>query len=112
MSSAVTRMFPISSDDLRLNVWEDVTSQGGNRYVDSPDHIGDYPFIRCLFVQVDYSLLDTDSNSISETASATNGWREGIINAVTAQATALWTSIIQDLTNTYSPEYISRPYKR
>jgi phage minor structural protein, N-terminal region len=106
MSSAVTRMFPISSDDLRLNVWEDVTSQGGNRYVDSPDHIGDYPFIRCLFVQVDYSLLDTDSNSISETASATNGWREGIINAVTAQATALWTSIIQDLTNTYSPEYI------
>lgn len=106
MSSVVTRMFPISSDDLRLNVWEDVTSQGGNRYVDSPDHIGDYPFIRCLFVQVDYSLLDTDSNSISETASATNGWREGIINAVTAQATALWTSIIQDLTNTYSPEYI------
>jgi phage minor structural protein len=106
MSSVVTRMFPISSDDLRLNVWEDVTSQGGNRYVDSPDHISDYPFIRCLFVQVDYSLLDTDSNSISETATATNGWKEGIINAVTAQATALWTSIIQDLTNTYSPEYI------
>lgn len=106
MSSVVTRMFPISSDDLRLNVWEDVTSQGGNRYVDSPDHISDYPFIRCLFVQVDYSLLDTDSNSISETATATNGWREGIINAITAQATALWTSIIQDLTNAYSPEYI------
>lgn len=106
MFSVVTRMFPISSDDLRLNVWEDVTSQGGNRYVDSQDHISDYPFIRCLFVQVDYSLLDTDSNSISETATATNGWREGIINAVTAQATALWTSIIQDLTNAYSPEYI------
>lgn len=106
MSSVVTRIFPISSDDLRLNVWEDVTSQGGNRYVDSPDHISDYPFIRCMFVEVDYSLLDTNSNSISETATATNGWREGIINAVTAQATALWTSIIQDLTNTYSPEYI------
>lgn len=106
MSSVVTRIFPISSDDLRLNVWEDVTSQGGNRYVDSPDHISDYPFIRCMFVEVDYSLLDTNSNSISETATSTNGWREGIINAVTAQATALWTSIIQDLTNTYSPEYI------
>lgn len=105
MSSVVTRIYPISSDDMRLNGWQDVTSQGGNSYVDS-SNISNYPFIRSTFVETDYSLVDTKSDSVSETATATANWMTGMITKVTTEATTLWNSVVNDLTHVRNAEYI------
>lgn len=109
MSSVITRLYPISSDDVRLNTWTDVTDQGGNTYVDSnTGRSSEYPFIRAQFVDVKYSLIDTDEKSISQTHAKTVEWEEGIVNTTTAIATTLWDSIKNDLTNTYSAAYIKQ----
>lgn len=111
-SSVITRLYPISSDDLRLNTWSDVPDQGGTSYYDtSAAKKALYPFIRSMFVELDYSLIDTNTKSHTRTADSTETWRTEILTTMTALATTLWNTVVTDLTNTYSPEYVQELIK-
>lgn len=69
-SSAVTRLYPISADGLRLYDATDMRylpPAQPTRYIDSTNHVEDYPFVRAAFVDAPYSLIDTDTNATVKT---------------------------------------------
>ena len=104
-SNIVTRLYPISSDDLRLNDYTDTTHQSGLTYVDS-SLISSYPFIRCAFVDIPRKLVDTTKNSNDPTAILTAQLTTTMYNKMYEKAEALWTAVCNDLTNTRNATYL------
>ena len=92
MSGVVTRLYPYSSDNVRLSRPEGNTNVP---YVDSV-HISDYPFVRAAFVKVDDKLVDTswELNAVNTDAAIyTHQAQVAITNAVKEYAQTLWTRI-------------------
>ena len=92
-SGIITRISPISQDNIRLD---------GTGYVDST-HILDYPVAHHKYETAPYTLVDTEATSSSQTAALT---RQAVA-AVSTQADTLshssWTTASG---NGYQPEYI------
>ena len=91
-SGVVTRLYPISADGIRLN---------GTGYVDS-DHIGDYPFIRILFAQAPYNLVDTDETHNNNTALMTRRQYDLLVARARLDSMATYNTA---LTNGWEREY-------
>lgn len=107
VSNVVTRIYPISSDDMRLNAWNDLDATGKStqQYVDG--NTSAYPYIRSAFLVVDRAeLIDTNSKSISDTRTHTLAWQEGIINKVRTVAKTLWQEVKKNEDQRFSPEYV------
>ena len=106
ISGVVTRVYPISGDGLRLNDYSDYDSEDhGESYVQS-DNYDKYPYIRSAFVDTDYELIDTDEDSHTDTSDSTAEWSDTIYDVLYAKAEELWETALDDLTNTYCPDYI------
>lgn len=94
----VTRLYPISQDDLRLKDDTDRRYIPGYeiRYIDSENE--SYPYVRAAFVEVPYSLIDTDIEAQVPTATAV--LTETVYNAVYDEIYRLmyefWTDILED----------------
>ena len=92
MSGVVTRLYPISSDNVRLQRPE------GNAtvpYVDSA-HLGDYPYVRAAFIKTDDKLVDTtwEANAVNTDAAIyTHQAQIAITNKVKEYAQTLWVRI-------------------
>lgn len=92
MSGVVTRLYPISSDNVRLQRPE------GNAtvpYVDSA-HLGDYPYVRAAFLKTDDKLVDTtwEANAVNTDAAIyTHQAQIAITNKVKEYAQTLWVRI-------------------
>lgn len=97
-SAVVTRLYPISQDDLRLKDDTDRRYIPGYeiRYIDSENE--SYPYVRAAFVEVPYSLIDTDIEAQVPTATAV--LTETVYNAVYDEIYRLmyefWTDILED----------------
>lgn len=107
VSNVVTRIYPISSDDMRLNAWDDLDATGKStqQYVDG--NTSAYPYIRSAFLVVDRAeLIDTNSKSISDTRTHTLAWQDGIINKVKSVAKTLWQEVKKNEDQRFSPEYV------
>lgn len=97
--------------DTETWTWNQYDSSGAhygekrNSFVDSK-HIHDYPYVRSAFLQSSYELLDTDTESNSETAQGTREWTAALLAVVEGKAEELWNAILNDTTNTYNAEYI------
>ena len=104
VSNVITRVYPISSDDMRLHTYPNTEYPDGQTYVDGSHSAS--PYIRSAFIGVDYSLLDTNEKSYSNTAIATRRWTEELYDAIYNKAEELWNTAKDDLTNTYCPAYI------
>ena len=92
MSGVVTRLYPISSDNVRLQRPE------GNAtvpYVDSA-HLSDYPYVRAAFIKTDDKLVDTtwEANAVNTDAAIyTHQAQIAITNKVKEYAQTLWVRI-------------------
>ena len=97
-SAVVTRLYPISQDDLKLKDDTDRRYIPGYeiRYIDSENE--SYPYVRAAFVEVPYSLIDTDIEAQVPTATAV--LTETVYNAVYDEIYRLmyefWTDILED----------------
>ena len=92
-SGIITRISPISQDNIRLD---------GTGYVDS-SHIYDYPVAHHKYETAPYTLVDTEATSPSQTATLT---RQAVA-AVSAQADTLSHSAWTTASGAgYQPEYI------
>ena len=92
-SGIITRISPISQDNIRLD---------GTGYVDS-SHISDYPVAHHKYETAPYTLVDTEATSPSQTAALT---RQAVA-AVSAQADTLSHSAWTTASGAgYQPEYI------
>lgn len=92
-SGIITRISPISEDNIRLD---------GTGYVDS-SHISDYPVAHHRYETAPYTLVDTEATSPSQTATLT---RQAVA-AVSAQADTLSHSAWTTASGAgYQPEYI------
>lgn len=92
-SGIITRISPISQDNIRLD---------GTGYVDS-SHISDYPVAHHKYETAPYTLVDTEATSPSQTATLT---RQAVA-AVSAQADTLSHSAWTTASGAgYQPEYI------
>ena len=99
-SAVVTRLYPISQDDLRLYDATDrrPASLTENHYIDSEDEIDKYPHIRASFVDVPYSLIDTDIDSEIKTnmAELTETVYNNLYDDVLELMQAFWTDVCED----------------
>lgn len=94
-SGVVTRLHPISTDGLRLDV-------DGHDYVDSP-RVSDYPIIKSRYIQAPYQLIDTKTEFPTRTVNFTSA----LIADIVAKASALsHTAYTNALANNYEVEYI------
>lgn len=108
MSGVVTRLYPLSSDGVRL---KQTVSGSEVSYVDS-DKISSYPFPRAAFVKTDFKLIDTSykqGQHNTDTAILTHEWMEDIKDTVQLYAENLWETICAG--NTYEgyniePEWV------
>ena len=115
-SAVVTRIYPISQDDLRLKDSIDRRYPSGSviRYIDSDNDA--YPYIRAAFVEVPYSLIDTDTEALVPSATAV--LTETVYNAIYDEIYRLmfefWTNVVEDNDFSYGsisglslvPEYV------
>ena len=107
VSNAVTRIFPISSDGMRLNKWDDLTPSevSTQQYVDG--NTSAYPYIKSAFFTVERAkLIDTTTDSISETRSHTIGWQNGITNTVREAVKPVWQAVNENENQEFSPQYV------
>jgi phage minor structural protein len=102
-ANMITRVYPLSNDDLRLHEYPDTEIPTGQTYIDTSDPNAP---IRAAFIDTDYKLVDTTKNSNSATATKTREWQAAILEAITSKAEELWDTAIDDMTNTYCPDYI------
>lgn len=113
-SSIVTRLYPISNDNLRLNDYTDTTQQSGQTYVDSDEvALNTYPFIRATFIDTPLKLVnttnissDTSKHTTDPTAVLTAQLYTTMYNKFYEKAEALWDAICADVTNTRNASYI------
>lgn len=97
-SAVVTRLYPISQDDLRLKDDTDRRYIPGHeiRYIDSENE--SYPYVRAAFVEVPYSLIDTDIEAQVPTATAV--LTETVYNTVFDEINRLmyefWNDVLED----------------
>lgn len=108
-SAVVTRLYPISQDDLRLKDDTDRRYIPGYeiRYIVSENE--SYPYVRAAFVEVPYSLIDTDIEAQVPTATAV--LTETVYNAVYDEIYRLmyefWTDILEDNEFSYTGTIVS-----
>ena len=88
-SGVVTRLYPVSNDKVRFKKTVNNTEIS---YIDSPDHIDDYPYIRGAFIDVPYKLIDTtwEGTVHSDTQIKTHEAIEDLTEDVQSVATQLW----------------------
>ena len=103
MSGVITRVYPLSKDDLRLNTYPDTEYPSGQTYIDS-SQTGN-PYTRSAFITSPYELTDTKSDSNSITAINTRGWQAAIYTTILNTAETLWNGILDDI-ETYCADYI------
>lgn len=94
-SGLITRIYPISSDSIRLN---------GSGYVDSPK-VSQYPIIHSRYMSAPYKLIEDDISSPTATAQLTR--------SIKSQITTLASSLSHSVYNTavaskVEPEYIRK----
>lgn len=107
VSNAVTRIFPISSDGMRLNKWDDLTPSevSTQQYVDG--NTSAYPYIKSAFFTIARAkLIDTTTDSISETRTHTIGWQNGITNTVREAVKPVWQAVNENENQEFSPQYV------
>lgn len=115
MSGVVTRLYPKSSDGVRLSYTPSGASQAQS-YVDSalitPPNVNPYPYIRSAFIQTDYKLVDTSFkvNQVnSATAIATHSAQEAMTTAIRTVAADMWSNLTQGEqwnSKWYEPEWV------
>ena len=88
-SGVVTRLYPVSNDKVRL---KRTVSNTEVSYIDSPNHLQDYPFIRSAFVETPHKLIDTtwEGTVHTETQIKTHDATVALTTAVQTVATQLW----------------------
>lgn len=91
-SGLITRLYPISADNIRLDVG----------YVQS-DYAGLYPVIHSQFINVPYSLIEDDATSPSRTAKQT---RTSMSAISTSANTTSHSAYETALDGGYQPDYI------
>ena len=105
-SEVVTRLYPISDDDIRYNSFDTGTS-GNNSYYDA-ENWREYPFIRAAFVDVPYSLIDTDISDENPYKTDTTDLTEEIYNTVyndgEAAIQAFWADVCTENVFEYTHE--------
>lgn len=105
-SAVVTRLYPISDDDIRYNSFDTGTS-GNNSYYDA-ENWREYPFIRAAFVDVPYSLIDTDISDENPYKTDTTDLTEEIYNTVynngEAAIQAFWADVCTENVFEYTHE--------
>lgn len=94
-SGLITRIYPISSDGIRLN---------GSGYVDSPK-VSQYPIVHSRYMSAPYKLIEDDIASSTATAQLTR--------SIKSQITTLASSLSHSVYNTavaskVEPEYIRK----
>lgn len=107
VSNAITRIYPISSDGMRLNEWNDLTPSevSTQQYVDG--NTSAYPYIKSAFLTVARAMLiDTKTDSISDTRAHTIGWQSGIVNAVREGVKPVWQAVNENENQEFSPQYV------
>lgn len=110
-SAVVTRLYPISQDGLRLYDKTDMRylpPLSPDRYIDSEDHWEDYPFTRAAFVEVPYSLVDTDTDAEVKTKTITH--TAAAFTAIFEAVYSLMADFWADILNNNEFDYSGSPY--
>lgn len=104
-SGMITRIYPLSKEGYRYN------GANNEHYINS-DYYGDYPFVRCAFVNTNYALTDTSKDSHTDAAIKTRAFLTNRTADIKTAITPLWNWYKTDSgTHTsgwryYEPEYV------
>ena len=97
ISGVVTRLYPISKEGIRYN-------NNNVSYIESDNHAS-YPYPRSAFINTDFSIVDTNEKSHTNTAKDTRTAKAAIKASIKALAQDFWADI-KEGTEFYEPAWV------
>ena len=97
ISGVVTRLYPISKEGIRYN-------NNNVSYIESDNHAS-YPYPRSAFINTDFSIVDTNEKSHTNTAKDTRTAKAAIKASIKALAQDFWADI-KEGTEYYEPAWV------